>query len=98
MPTFAFSPSETAISKEYRLPEEKFSELNEILGLYKGTRNYHNFTSRRIPRDPSCQRYITDFHSSKPYLVNDMEFVKLTIKGIFTDVHLSLTVFILFFL
>lgn len=81
MPTFAFSPTETAISKEFRLSEEKLAELNEVLGLYKGTKNYHNFTSRRIAKDPSCQRYIMDFSSSKPYLVDDIEYVKLTVKG-----------------
>ena len=37
MPTFAFSPTETTLSKEFRLAEGKLAELNEVLALYKGT-------------------------------------------------------------
>ena len=35
--------------------------LTGILGQYKGTHNFHNFTVRMSPTDPSAKRYILDF-------------------------------------
>jgi tRNA pseudouridine38-40 synthase len=81
MPTFAFAPIEEIVTREYRMGTDIHEALNETLALFKGTHNFHNFTSRRPPQDPSCKRYITDFSSSKPFLVKDMEFVKITVKG-----------------
>lgn len=33
--------------EKYRLPPEKLVEVNETLKFYEGTKNYHNFTSRK---------------------------------------------------
>ena len=35
--------------------------LTSILSQYKGTHNFHNFTIRMSPTDPSAKRYILDF-------------------------------------
>ena len=82
MPTFALAPKELIPSPEYRIATETLDKLNSLLSFFKGTRNYHNFTSGRPPQDPSCKRYVTHFSCSKPYIFKDMEFVKITIKGL----------------
>jgi tRNA pseudouridine38-40 synthase len=81
LPTFAFVPVDQKTTVDYRIPPDVYEEVNNVLALYKGTRNYHNFTSRRPPQDPSCKRYITEVKAGPPFLVKDMEFVKITIKG-----------------
>lgn len=46
-PTFAFAPHEEALSESYRLPSEIRDKVAQVLKLYEGTHNYHNFTSKR---------------------------------------------------
>ena len=82
MPSFAFGPVDEVISSSYRVTSEIIEEVNKVLGLFKGTKNFHNFTSRRQPQDPSCKRYITEFVCSQPFIIKDMEFVKITVKGV----------------
>ncbi|XP_057368768.1 pseudouridylate synthase 1 homolog isoform X2 [Daphnia carinata] len=81
MPTFAFASKEVAPSHQFRLISETVDQVNSLLSFFKGTRNYHNFTSGRPAQDPSCKRYVTQFSCSLPFIVKDMEFVKITIKG-----------------
>lgn len=81
-PTFAFTPKESTPSYDYRITCEVLEELNAILSAFMGTKSYHNFTSGKQPQDPSCKRYVTHFSSSQPYLVRDVEFIKITIKGL----------------
>ena len=37
------------------------ARLNEVLEDFEGTHNYHNFTLRVEPTDPSARRYILSF-------------------------------------
>lgn len=89
MPTFAFAPKEVVPSSSYRMNSETLAELNSVLSLFKGTRNFHNFTSGKLSQDPSSKRYVIQFSSGQPYLVRDMEFVKVTIKGLNNFIWLS---------
>lgn len=81
MPTFAFASKEVPPSHQFRLKSETLDQVNSLLSFFKGTRNYHNFTSGRPAQDPSCKRYVTHFSCSLPFIVKDVEFVKITIKG-----------------
>jgi tRNA pseudouridine38-40 synthase len=45
MPTFAFAPVETLVTEDYRITEEVRERVGEILSMFKGTHNFHNFTS-----------------------------------------------------
>ncbi|EDO48717.1 predicted protein, partial [Nematostella vectensis] len=73
-PTFAFA-------KDYVSRTEKIEEINKALSNYKGTKNYHNFTSGKKFEDPSANRYIISFKCGKPFERNGREFVVLTVKG-----------------
>lgn len=35
-----------------------FSRMRELLSMFTGTNNFHNYTNRRMPLDPSCRRFI----------------------------------------
>lgn len=61
--------------------DAKLERLNEILGKYVGTRNYHNFTARIKPEDPSAKRYIISFTAGKVIEVQGMQFVPCTVVG-----------------
>lgn len=82
MPTFAFAPKEVIPSPSFRMNSETHEELNSVLASFQGTHNFHNFTSGKLSQDPSSKRYVIKFSSGQPYIVQDMEFVKITIKGL----------------
>lgn len=48
LPTIAFADHTEKVEMEtYRAPAEKLEKLNELLKMYLGTKNFHNFTSRK---------------------------------------------------
>lgn len=52
-----------------------------MFGLYKGTHNFHNFTSQKGPRDPSAKRYITHMSCGEPFVRQEAEFAVITVRG-----------------
>lgn len=82
LPTVAFSPYENnATMEEYRLSEDKIEYVQELLKTYVGTKNYHNFTSKKKPTDPSANRYIISFTCDPPFVRKNVEFTVLKVKG-----------------
>ncbi|XP_068993341.1 pseudouridylate synthase 1 homolog isoform X2 [Neodiprion pinetum] len=66
---------------KYRIQPDVLEKVQSVLKLYEGTHNFHNFTSKVKPLDPSAMRYMIDCSCSDPFVINDMEFVTLKIKG-----------------
>ncbi|XP_038046355.1 tRNA pseudouridine synthase A-like [Patiria miniata] len=81
LPTFAFEPIEEITTESYRVTEEKLQEVKELLMLYIGTHNFHNFTSGKLFKDPSAYRYIREFTCDEPYIYEGLEFVILRVRG-----------------
>lgn len=85
LPTIAFhkpNPDDSQITQmSYRLPEERHRQINEFLQNYVGTKNYHNFTSKKKPLDPSCKRHMFSFICEPPIIRRGVEFVVLKVKG-----------------
>lgn len=82
LPTFAFSPAEEPTSlEEYRLKPDIFENVNKLLLNYVGTKNYHNFTSKKKPTDPSVCRYMTSFVCEPPFVRRNVEFTIMKVKG-----------------
>jgi len=90
LPTIAFEDHSTVIGTEesqismdtYRLSAEKLKKVNETLKLYEGTKNYHNFTARKAPFDPSARRFMVSVECGEPFLIrNQFEFATIKIKG-----------------
>ena len=81
MPSYALCSVEDNTTEEFRLSDEKLKEFNDILKLYLGTHNYHNFTSGKAPTDASAMRYIISMDCSTPFIKDDLEFVVVRVKG-----------------
>ena len=73
-PTYAFAPKgKLSDASAYRMSPETLQRLRHVLGKYKGTHNFHNFTSKREYSNKSgqqggAQRYIISMVSSDPYI------------------------------
>lgn len=82
LPTIAFSHynDQTEI-KDFRITAEQLKRANEILGLYKGMTNFHNYTVKKLFFDRSSSRKIEAIDCSEPFMESDIEFTRITIKG-----------------
>lgn len=84
LPTVAFSPKDfdaAANGASFRLQPDVLQRLNQLFSLYKGTHNFHNFTSQKAPDDPSARRYITHMSCGKPFVSGDAEFAVISVRG-----------------
>ena len=75
LPTFAFAHKDHDSQDEtFRLSAETLGRVNRLLACYKGTHNFHNFTSQKGPHEPSARRYILDMFCEEPFVREGMEF------------------------
>uniref|UniRef100_A0AAG5CWL5 Pseudouridylate synthase 1 homolog n=1 Tax=Anopheles atroparvus TaxID=41427 RepID=A0AAG5CWL5_ANOAO len=84
LPTIAFASNDEKVDiLTYRLPAERLKRVNEVLALYVGTKNFHNFTSRKEFLDPSVKRFIMMFECETPCVPEGTtaEFTTIKIKG-----------------
>ncbi|XP_078524098.1 pseudouridylate synthase 1 homolog [Lissotriton helveticus] len=82
MPTFAFAHKDQDVQNEsYRMNPETLQKVNQLLASYKGTHNFHNFTSQKGALDPSAKRYIMDMYCEEPFVREGWEFVVIKVKG-----------------
>ncbi|KAM3599873.1 uncharacterized protein V6R79_013259 [Siganus canaliculatus] len=83
LPTVAFSPKDydTSNISAFRLEPETLQTVNRLFALYKGTHNFHNFTSQKAPNDPSARRYITEMSCAEPFIRSNVEFAVITVRG-----------------
>lgn len=82
-PSFAFSPKEIPDNElsAFRMDSATIDRVNDILAFFKGTHNYHNFTSGRTPNDSSCRRYLMSLTCEQPFVNGDSEYVAIVING-----------------
>lgn len=81
MPSYALCPIEEKTTEAFRISGETLKQFNEILRLYVGTHNYHNFTSAKAPTDASAMRYIISMDCSQPFVKDELELVVVRVKG-----------------
>jgi len=81
LPTFAFAPVDAIVTKDYRISPEVLEEVRKTLAKYVGSKNYHNFTSRKRFSDPSAYRVIMSFICTDPFVEDGIEYVILRVKG-----------------
>lgn len=60
---------------------ERIERVNELLKLFHGNKNFHNFTARKLFSDPSSFRLIYIFECGPPHLVNEVELATIVVKG-----------------
>ncbi|KAL2099846.1 hypothetical protein ACEWY4_004240 [Coilia grayii] len=82
LPTVAFSSKDhNQEDTAFRLEASTLQWVNRLFARYKGTHNFHNFTSQKGPRDPSAKRYITHMSCGEPFVRQDAEFAVITVRG-----------------
>lgn len=85
LPTFSFALDSKNLTLEetvnYRVSTEILDQVNAILALFIGTKNFHNFTSRKKFKDPSANRFIISFNCLEPFVKDGVEFVEISVKG-----------------
>ncbi|XP_005987239.1 tRNA pseudouridine synthase A [Latimeria chalumnae] len=82
LPTFAFAHKDHDLQdEEYRLSKTTLEKVNRLLACFKGTHNFHNFTSQKGPRDPSAKRYVMEMYCEEPFVRDHVEFAIIKIKG-----------------
>ncbi|EEP75960.1 hypothetical protein UREG_00807 [Uncinocarpus reesii 1704] len=68
--------------RAYRIPPARLARVQEVLDLYVGTRNFHNYTIQKTFRDPSAKRVIKSFKISKdPIIIGGTEWLSLKVHG-----------------
>lgn len=80
LPTIAFA-NEELNQQTYRTNPDIIRKVNEILKNFVGTKNFHNYTSRKKPTDPSASRYMKSFVCEEPFVRRDVEFTILKVQG-----------------
>ncbi|XP_066545537.1 pseudouridylate synthase 1 homolog isoform X2 [Amia ocellicauda] len=82
LPTLAFAHKDQEKQDDgYRLSKETLERVNKLFTCYKGTHNFHNFTSQKAARDPSARRYIMEMFCEEPFIRQGMEFAIIKVKG-----------------
>ncbi|KAJ6634813.1 tRNA pseudouridine synthase A [Pseudolycoriella hygida] len=84
LPTIAFDERSAHLPIEtFRLSNERLDQVNAILKMFQGTKNFHNFTSRKDFSDPSSNRFIHSFSCGSPFVdkITNIEFAVIKIKG-----------------
>ncbi|CAB1446070.1 unnamed protein product [Pleuronectes platessa] len=83
LPTVAFAQkdTDTGNTAAFRLDPAIIQTVNRLFALYKGTHNFHNFTSQKAPSDPSARRYITEMTCGEPFIRSGSEFAEITVRG-----------------
>ncbi|KAG7272808.1 hypothetical protein CRUP_017862 [Coryphaenoides rupestris] len=95
LPAVAFAPKDYDVqnSAAFRLDPETLEQVNGLFSRYKGTHNFHNFTSQKSPQDPSARRYIMEMSCGEPFLCGEGgdgveggaggagEFAVITVRG-----------------
>ena len=82
-PTFAFAPTYEQTYEGYRIDAGTVEELGDVLRLFKGTHNFHNYTSSVKADDPRCNRYIMDISTGETFIDNktNLEFISIFLHG-----------------
>lgn len=68
--------------RRYRISPERLSRVKAVFARYVGTKNFHNYTVRKHPKDPSAKRHIKSFTvSDTPIEIGGTEWLSLKVHG-----------------
>ncbi|TGZ60560.1 hypothetical protein CRM22_008496 [Opisthorchis felineus] len=85
LPTFALAPRDFTIDdsvyRSFRVSATTLTHANVVLKRFKGTHNFYNFTSGRLPTDGSCNRYIISIECLPPFLYEDCQYCVVRVVG-----------------
>ncbi|KAL5537125.1 PUS1 [Sanghuangporus sanghuang] len=67
--------------KAWRVSKEKMEVLREAAKRFEGTRNFHNFTVGRDPKDRSCFRHMKKIEVDDPIVYGGTEWISVMLHG-----------------
>lgn len=67
--------------RAYRISSDRLSLVREVLKLYEGHHNFHNFTLGKDFKDPSAARFMKELSVSDPFVIEGTEWVSVKIHG-----------------
>jgi tRNA pseudouridine38-40 synthase len=68
--------------KAYRISPMRLQRVQHAFEKYEGTHNFHNYTVRKSPLDPSAKRFIRSFKvNPEPVIIQDTEWLSLKVHG-----------------
>lgn len=82
LPTIAFGHYTDQTSLEhFRVTPSQMQRANEILSLYKGNTNFHNYAPHKLYYDRSSKRRIDSIEIIEPFVERGLELCRIVIKG-----------------
>lgn len=82
LPTIAFANyNDQTLMADYRLPAEHLQKVNQVLQTFVGHTNFHNFTVDKQHFDRSSIRFIHNIACGEPFVLDGVEFARITVKG-----------------
>lgn len=82
LPTIAFGNyNDQTVMADYRLPAEQLQKVNDMLEIFVGQTNFHNYTVDKQHFDRSSIRKIHTIQCGEPFVLDDVEFARITVKG-----------------
>merc|ERR1712013_693825 len=67
LPTLAFAPCEEVVTEAWRCKPDTMSKVNDVLKCYIGSHFFHNYTSAKLPMEPSSRRFMQDVEAGSPF-------------------------------
>ena len=80
-PSFAMAPTLGDTWSGYKIPSTVLENVRTFMQNYVGTKNYFNYTSNKQHSDPSCFRYLRSINVSEPFIMNEIEWIRISIHG-----------------
>ena len=81
LPTFAFAPVEEVATEAWRGKPDTIEKVNEVLKCYVGSHFFHNYTSAKLPMEPSSRRFMHEVEAGAPFEKHGLEWSVLKVKG-----------------
>lgn len=70
-----------SLYKSFKVDDIELQRLADVLSLYVGTHNFHNFTIGKLSSDPSSQRFIRSFIIQDVFECDEIQWIRLRIHG-----------------
>lgn len=77
---------DTVRKRQWRMESDEYgretlSRVRSLWNHFLGTKNFHNYTVGKPFKDPSAKRTMKELEISAPFIVNNTEYVSLTLHG-----------------
>ncbi|KAJ3337752.1 tRNA pseudouridine synthase 1 [Entophlyctis luteolus] len=67
--------------RSYRMTEEQLDMVRNIVAIYRGTHNWHNYIPGGDPDDQRCFMRIINIESAPPEVHNGMEWIRIKVQA-----------------